>query len=597
MLSRASKLRLRRRLRMQKHQVGQISAQAEQHLEKNFFRRLERLVHVRRFIASWMLLIILLISVVIAQTRALGDLYQVSVPTNGGTYREGVIGEFTNANPIYASGLVDASVSRLVFAGLLKYNGSNKLVGDLAQKWERNSLGDVFTVTLKPGLTWHDGEPLTAHDAVFTYNVIKNPDANSPLRTAWQNIKVTAVDDQTIRFELPNPLASFEELLVTGLIPKHVLGSVSMADMRSASFNTTAPVGAGPFAWEAIEVIGSDVETRQERIALDAFEDYNGGAPRINSFVMVALRNEQQLIESFEKQEINAMAGLNTVPAVLANDPAVRKNNMLLTAQVMSFFRNSHEILKDVEVRKALVRGADTISIIRDLSFPTIAVRSPLLSGQLGYDSDIRQLGYNPQDAKVRLSKNGWKPGPGGIRVKDGKPLSFSLHTQDTPEYIQVAEMLQKQWRAIGADVNLVFEDDSALQNTMAYHAYDALLYGISIGPDPDVFVYWHSSQADERLASRLNFSEYDSAVADTALADARTRLNPQLRAAKLQPFLEAWRDDAPALGLYQPRFLYITRGEVRGLTTNAINNDAQRFADVEKWAIRTTRETPNFSE
>lgn len=597
MLSRASKLRLRRRLRMQKHQVGQISAQAEQHLEKNFFRRLERLVHVRRFIASWMLLIVLLIGVVIAQTRALGGLYQVNVPVDGGTYREGVIGEFTNANPIYASGLVDASVSRLVFAGLLKYDGSNKLVGDLAQKWERNSLGDVFTVTLKPNLTWHDGQPLTARDAAFTYNVIKNPDANSPLRTAWQNIKVTAVDDQTVRFELPNPLASFEELLTTGLIPRHILSNVSMADMRSASFNTTSPIGAGPFAWEAIEVIGSDVETRQERIAFEAFENYSGGAPQLNSFVMLAFRNEQQLIESFERQEINAMAGLSTVPAALANDPAVRNNNMLLTAQVMSFFRNSHEILKDVEVRKALVRGADTISIIRSLSYPTIPVRSPLLSGQLGYDSDIRQLSYDPQDAKSRLSKNGWKPGPDGIRVKRGKSLSFSLHTQNTPEYVQVAEMLQQQWREIGAEVNLVFEDDSTLQNTLAYHAYDALLYGISIGTDPDVFVYWHSSQADERLASRLNFSEYDSPIADTALADARTRLNPQLRAAKLQPFLQAWRDDAPALGLYQPRFLYITRGEVRGLTTNAINNDAQRFADIEKWTIRTARETPNFNE
>lgn len=595
MLSRATKLRLRRKLRLQKHQVGQISAQAEQHLEKNFFRRLERLVQVRRFISSWLLLIILLIGAVIAQTRALGGYYQVEAPIAGGTYREGVIGQFTNANPVYASGLVDSSVSRLVFAGLLKYDQSNNLVGDLAEKLEHNSLGDVFTVTLKPNLTWHDGQPLTARDVAFTFDVIKNPDANSPLRTAWHDIKVTALDDRTVQFELPNPLASFQELLTTGLIPQHILGSVAMADMRSASFNTTSPIGAGPFKWEAIEVVGADAESRQERIALDAFDQYNAGRPKISSFVMITFRDEAQLIKSFDNNEINAIAGLNTVPEQYANDPGVRKNNMLLTAQVMSFFRNSHAVLSDVEVRKALVSGADTIAILQSLPYPTIDVRAPILYGQPGYASSLEQPGYDPAGAQKRLSEHGWVPGADGIRTKNGTRLAFSLSTQNTPEYTEVAEMLKQQWREIGADVSLVLEDESTLQNTLTYHSYDALLYGISIGPDPDVFVYWHSSQADERLATRLNFSEYKSDKADAALADARTRLDPKLRAAKLKPFLEAWRNDAPALGLYQPRFLYITRGEVHGLTTKAINNDAQRFAGVENWTIRTTRETPKF--
>lgn len=597
MLSRATKLRLRRKLRLQKHQVGQISAQAEQHLEKNFFRRLERLVQVRRFISSWLLLIVLLIGAVIAQTRALGGYYQIETPIAGGTYREGVVGQFTNANPIYASGLVDSSVSHLVFAGLLKYDQNNNLVGDLADKLEHNSLGDVYTATLKPGLTWHDGQPLTAGDVVFTFDVIKNPDANSPLRTAWHEIKVTALDERTVQFELPNPLASFQELLTTGLIPQHILGSVAMADMRSASFNTTSPIGAGPFMWEAIEVAGSDAENRQERIALDAFDEYNAGRPKISSFVMTTFRDEAQLIKSFDNNEINAIAGLNTVPEQYANDPGVRKNNMLLTAQVMSFFRNSHDILSDVEVRKALVSGADTIAILQSLPYPTIDVRAPILYGQPGYDSSLEQPGYDPAGAQKRLSEHGWIPGADGIRVKNGTRLAFSLSTQNTPEYTQVAEMLQQQWRAIGVDVSLVLEDESTLQNTLTYHSYDALLYGISIGPDPDVFVYWHSSQADERLATRLNFSEYKSDKADAALADARTRLDPKLRAAKLKPFLEAWRNDAPALGLYQPRFLYITRGEVHGLTTKAINNDAQRFAGIENWTIRTTRETPKFED
>lgn len=595
MFSRASKLRFRRRFRMQRLQVEELSQQAEQQLERNFFRRLERLAGVRRFVLAWVLLTVLLAGVTVAQTRSLSSLYQVPVPVAGGTYREGVLGQFTNANPIYATGLADTSVSQLVFAGLLRYDRSNRLTGDLAESWQSDTLGEVYTVRLKPGLTWHDGEELDSADVVFTYNVIQNPDARSPLAQAWKDVKVTAPDARTVKFELPNPLASFTYSLTNGIIPEHILGDVPMADMRSASFNTTGPVGAGPFRWQALEVIGTDAKARQERIALRAFEGYNGGRPKLGSLVVNTFRSPEQLINSFADREINAIAGLQEMPGSLQDDSSVRTHNMLLAAEVMTFFRNEQQVLKDKNVRKALVQAVDTISIIKNLGYPTIAVREPLLSGQLGFDPKLRQLAYNPTAAKKLLDEQGWKPGGDGIRSKGGQRLAFALHTQNNSEYENVANQLSDYWLDVGAEVNVVLEDESALQNTLAYHSYDALLYGISIGPDPDVFVYWHSSQADARLASRLNFSEYNSKAADAALADARTRIDPELRNAKLQPFLEAWRADAPALGLYQPRFLYITRGEVHGLTGKEINSAAQRFSGVQNWMIREARETPEF--
>src|SRR6188508_2497714 len=111
MLSRAYKLRFRRRFRLQKRQVGEFGAQAEQHLENNFFKRLERLVRVRRFVLSWLLLLVFLIGVSIAQNRSLSSFYQTPQPIPGGTYIEGMLGTFSNASPIYATDLVDATVS------------------------------------------------------------------------------------------------------------------------------------------------------------------------------------------------------------------------------------------------------------------------------------------------------------------------------------------------------------------------------------------------------------------------------------------------------------------------------------------------------
>jgi peptide/nickel transport system substrate-binding protein len=119
-------------------------------------------------------------------------------------------------------------------------------------------------------------------------------------------------------------------------------------------------------------------------------------------------------------------------------------------------------------------------------------------------------------------------------------------------------------------------------------------LYGVSVGVDPDVYVYWHSSQADALSPVRLNLSEYKSSQADASLEAGRTRLDPALRTEKYKPFLQAWQADAPALGMYQPRFLYITHGQVFGLSQHAVNSDADRFTNVQNWEVRQARKTVN---
>jgi peptide/nickel transport system substrate-binding protein len=591
---RALRLRFRRHLRMQRRQVEELGASAEQRLENDFFKRLERLGRVRRFMTSWILLFVLLIGCVVAQTRALHSQYQELVPVPGGTYTEGILGSFSNANPLYAINIVDASVSRLLFAGLLNYDEHNKLKPDLADSWSVNAAGTVYTVRLKSDLKWHDGMPLTANDVAFTFRVAQNPDAHSPLFSSWQGIKVAVSDERTVTFTLPNPLASFPYSLTTGIVPQHLLGAVAMADMRSVAFNTRKPVGAGPFEWQAIELNGASVDSRQEHIALKPFANYHGGKPKLSSFVVRTFRSEEQLVNSFQKQEVNAIVGLTDMPDQLQNDSDMRTYNLPLTAAVMTFFKTSEGVLADTSVRSALVSASDVPSIVASLPYVTLPVREPLLPGQPGYNAAYQQPAYNLTAAKAQLDTAGWVPGKDGIRRKANQPLTFQLTAQNNGEYPAVARELARQWRLVGADVKVIVSPDEAtFQNTLAYHSYDAVLHGISIGVDPDVYVYWSSTQADERAPVRLNLSEYRSRQADTALEAGRTRLDPQLRAEKYKPFLQAWQADAPALGLYQPRFLYITRGTLFGLTEHPINTDADRFANVLDWQIRQAYKTP----
>jgi peptide/nickel transport system substrate-binding protein len=525
------------------------------------------------------------------QLRALGSYYLRLQPVPGGTYTEGMVGSFTNASPLYATSLVDTTVSRLVFAGLLTYDRQNRLVGDLAQTWQVDPNGKTYTVTLKPHLTWHDGQPLTADDVVYTFQTIQNPDADSPLFHAWQGITVKAADDLTVTFALQNPLASFPYGLTTGIVPRHSLQSVQAAQLRSATFNTTHPIGAGPFAWDAVQVSGTAPDIRQQQIGLKANPAYQGGRPKIDQFVVKAFGSEEIMAGSFNRQEINAMVGLDHLPDSIKKSGNLQDYSLPLTAETMVFLRNDSEIFKDAKVRQAMVQAVNVPQLVAGLSYPAIVADEPILRGELGYNAAARQLGLNVQQAKASLDAAGWKQSGNEVRKNGANELRIHLYAPNNADYAYVTQQLQKAWQAIGAKVEVTLPDDQDLQATINTRQYDALLYGISIGADPDVFAYWHSSQADVRAASRLNFADYKSSAADKALEGARTRDDPSLRAAKYLPFLQAWRNDAPALALYQPRFYYVSHGPVFGFENKTLNTAADRFINVQNWMVRQDHE------
>lgn len=591
MWNRAAKLRFRRKFRMQKRQVTTAGEQLEQHLDKHFFRRLDHVVPVRRFVLAWTTLLTLAIFAVSVQALTLGNFYQTLRPAAGGTYTEGMVGAFTNANPLYASSLADRTVSRLVFSGLLKHDTTNALVGDLAQRWSVNDDGTVYTVRLRENLRWHDGTRLTADDVVFTYQTIQNADAQSVLRESWLGVEVKRVDDRTVTFTLANPLVSFEHSLTNGIIPRHILDTVPVVDLRASQFNTDRPIGSGPFQWQGIQVRGDKSQESEIRVALTKNAAYHLGEPKLNNFTVRVFGTRERLIEVYNNRELNAVSGFLTPPRELA----VAYDTLLFpqTAATMTFFKTTEGVLSDKKVRQALVRGVETSEVRRTLDFPGTRVDGPILRGQLGYNAELTQLSYDPEAAAKLLDDAGWRLADGSdIRQKDGAPLEFSLYAERNSEAERITRELARQWRAVGVDAKIVLQENDEFRLTLSSHGYDALLRGISIGPDPDVYVFWHSSQADVRSGGRLNFSEYKSDTVDEALESARTRTDPELRAEKYQPLLRAWRDDAPALGLYQPNSLYIVRSTVYELTPHPVNDSTDRFANVNEWMIRREKTT-----
>lgn len=589
MIDRTTKLRWRRRVRRSKQQVEELGTNAEAGIERHFFRRLSRLTKVRRFIAAWVMLFVLLIGGVLYQARSLGKYYLTDRPVAGGIYTEGILGSFTNANPLYAAGSVDNSVSRLVFAGLFKFNERNQLVGDLADSWKVDEQGVNYTVHLRPKLVWQDGEKLTADDVLYTYQMIQNPDAKSPLASSWSGIKLTSPKPDTIIFTLPNVLSTFPLSMINGIVPKHLLSMHPPSQLRSLAFNSSGPIGAGPFKFDAVEVLGGTSEDREQRIGLAPNPTYHAGAPKLERFIIRSFREEKRLVAALKNNELTAAAGLTVFPDSLKQDTSFVDYNIPLASEVLVFLKSSNEILKDVRVRQALAYSTDTNRILEGIGRPVLPARSPLLASQVGYDKDILQNTNNTEKARALFDDAGWKLGSKGLRLDSaGKPLTFTLNTQENSTYDYVAQSLKQQWRAMGVDLTIKQQKDDELQTTLAFHNYDALLYGIALGHDPDVFVYWHSSQADIRSANRLNFSEYRSAVTDKALEAGRTRSDPTIRAIKYRPFLEAWRSDVPAIALYQPRYLYAVKGTIANFEPTSLNNTSDRYANVENWLIRS---------
>lgn len=584
------KLRLRRRIRHSQGQVADIGTYAEAGLDRHLFRRLSKLGNIWRFIVAWVLLLVILIGGTVLQIEHLSKYYQTLQPVPGGIYSEGIAGTFTNANPIYATSDVDNSVSRLVFAGLFTYDNDNKLVPDLARSLDVDTTGTIYTAHLKPNLTWQDGSRLTADDVIFTFHAIQNPDAQSPLAGSWQGVTVTKKDAYTVTFTLANPLASFPYSLTTGIIPAQAFAGLPASSWRSADFNSLHPIGAGPFAWDALQVKRVSDSNKQILIALKPFAAYTLGEPKLNSFVVHAFTDRNVMIDTFEAHQLSAMIPPEWYTPD-AGDNAVHTYSFVLTAASMIFFNTSSGVMADQQVRHALVQGTDASALQKLLGYPTKAVREPLLNGQVGYDPSLQQAAYDRAAARAALDKDGWLVGKDGVRYKDGKPLAISLVASDSTEHRKLVRGIKADWQRLGAQVTVLLLGNEDFQNTLAAHNYDAVLYGISIGVDPDVFVYWDSTQSDPR-STRLNLSLYKSATADTALEAGRTRLDPALRTIKYRPFLQAWQQDAPGMGLFQPRYRYLTHQTVYGLDAKVLNSGVDRLNNVQNWQIQTSEVT-----
>ena len=135
---------------------------------------------------------------------------KIDAPAPGGTYKEGIISEVNNLNPLFASSNFDAAADQLIFSGLLKYDTEGKLGGDLARSWQASKDGKTCSVKLRDDVRWHDGEPFTAKDVSLSLSLAVKSGAEliaAPEEKPWGQTVAYVRDFNGILIEIASDMA------------------------------------------------------------------------------------------------------------------------------------------------------------------------------------------------------------------------------------------------------------------------------------------------------------------------------------------------------------------------------------------------------
>ena len=582
-MSKASKGKLRLGYKRLALRVKHAEGATQRHASRFILRRIENVRLVMTEIMIWLAAIALLIAGLGIQYSWNSQGSKKDGAKSGGVYVEGVIGNISTLNPLLAASEPEQAVSRLLFSSLYNYDVTGALHTDLAESMTVKD-DKVYTIKLR-NAAWHDGKKLTAEDVVYTINLIKNPQVRSPLRVNWLDISARAIDDSTVEFMLPAVYAGFSHALTFPVIPKHILQTVSPSSMREADFSSN-PVGSGPFAVKRVQTSESTSST--DVVRMEPNTKYYGVVSTLSRLELRAYGNESLLVKAVNSGEVSAASGLSLSAADNIKSKQYSTKHWLLNKGVYLLMNNRSQTLQDARVRQALRYATDTSSIRATVGDNVARLDTPILQSQIAQKLPAAP-DYNLDKAKALLKEAGWAYNQGQWKGKDGRPLAVAVTTSSgRDEYKKIVDALKQQWSKLGVDVQLREIDTSStttsfVQSVLQPRDYDALLYELELGADPDVFAYWHSSQAS---ASGYNFANYSNRTVDNDLVGGRSRTNSALRAAKYIQFVNQWLNDAPAIGLYQSVGSYVLNNgasivEPRG----SLNTMNDRYADVTTWS------------
>lgn len=571
-------------------------------------------------INKWYVTLVFLLTLVLAACAAGGDAVRLPATTTpeaapatdeaeapteaeapaeaaaGGTVRIGWNGSPDTLNPGTAILTEAYSIFELIYDSLYELELDSSFSLSLAESVETSDDGTVWTYKLRPGVKFHDGQPLTAKDVVFSINFYKNHE-DFPYMNSYTPYfeKVEAPDDSTVVLTLTEPIGNIESQLVfLYVLPEHIWAEHSEG-AAATEFENLEMIGSGPFKMQEYK--------QNEFVHLTVNEDYFNGAPKVDEVIFQTFGNPDALVQAISTGQVDMITEMpNTAVPTLRNAENVEVIvGTPLAPSIRDFVFNQlapencpegsactgHPALRDRNVRLALAHATDLQNIIdvAELGLATPGVT--LIADSLGdwYNTELKPYEFDIAKANTILDEAGYKDTDGdGVReMPDGaNPLNFRLYwPNDIPAAPRTAELLGQTWGQIGVKLQpQAFDPDALTSACCPNFDFDMMIWGWGSDPDPNLLLGVMTTDEIPTGSSETGYSnpEYDELFKQQAVetdhAKRRdmvwqmqkmayedvvyiTYYQNQIQAIRTDRF-KGWKTDEPALVLEDPTSLTV---------------------------------------
>jgi peptide/nickel transport system substrate-binding protein len=480
-------------------------------------------------------------------------------PADGGTLVAAISGDPGGLNPAITTSGGTHTASELLYNGLVGLSPDGEPVPELASSWEIEEDGALYRFELRDDVTWHDGEPFTADDVVYTFNeVLLELHSRTAASVGAAVESIEATGDHTVEFRFSTPYAPLlQQLNVTEapIVAEHIYAGT---DPQTNEANND-PVGTGPFRFVSYD---PDSEIRFERNP-DYFED---GLPHLEQVVMRVVPDDGAAVVAFEAGELD---WLWSVPGPdqprLEQEPDVEfirtginpgGANCIMTVS----FNLERPLLSDVRTRQAIAHALDRDQFLERVLFGQGRVaEAPIHSGITAAQASGLDLpGYDVARSEQLLDDAGWRQDGDGTRaadgvdgVDDGTPLAFEfLHF---PNFAQYGELLRAQLAEVGAEVKLVpLEPPVFAERVFTDRAFDTNIISYCNGTDPEIGVRRMYTSDNIGPVPFSNAAAYSNETVDQLFDQAQTTIDAEERRQVYQQIQEIAVEELPYFWLVE---------------------------------------------
>lgn len=432
-----------------------------------------------------------------------------------------------------AMGTLGLDVTQRLGATLVTHDPSDgKIIGYLADSWEISPDGLEWTFKLKDGVKFHNGEPLTASDFVYSFERTQSPDFQGTAKQTFRPVaKVEALDPLTVKYTLQAPNYYFLDNMTTPIAQP-----LNQKAVEAAGDNYgRAPVGVGPYIFKEWAT--------SEKIVLERNPDFNWGPAYAHQGPAYIQELEYRILPEPATIIAGLEAGEIDFSEVYAADISRFQNsdqyNVFRSPQLGIYpyvaFNFAVEPLGDVRVRQALSYATDKESLIKVVTQGNAVVQwGPLSTSMMGYWPEVEKIGY-PYDlekAKSLMQEAGYSYNNEGMLEKDGQALTLEVKVDSTdPNGTKTAEVLKEQYKALGIDIVIQQVEQGTFYGDIlpgGTNNFQLAIPGMSLNTD---FMLWLMFHKD----GPVNIGMYDNpdlnALLDTMVATIDTTEHNKLSA------------------------------------------------------------------